>query len=115
MYRQNFGGGNMQNLVRQAQKMQEELEKNLAQAEQELEEAEIEAKSGGGMVTCVVSGKKKLKSLTINPTVLDSDDPEMVEDMVIACINEAMDKAEALEREKKGSATAGMGPLGGMF
>lgn len=117
MYRGNFGGGNMQmqNIMRQAQKMQEELQKNLENVEKELEEAELTAKSGGGMVTVVVSGKKKVKSITISPAAVDPDDVEMLEDMILACVNEAMDMAEELEQEKKGAVTGGMGPLGGMF
>ena len=116
MYRpNNFSGANMQSLVKQAQKMQEELQKNMARAEEELENAELTATAGGGMVSVTVSGKKTVKNITIKPEAVDPDDVEMLEDMVLACVNEALAKADELEKQKKGNATAGMGGLGGLF
>ena len=103
-----FGGGNMQQLMRQAQKMQE----NLAKAQEVLDAKEYEATSGGGMVTCKVSGKRELLSLSIKPEAVDPDDVEMLEDMVMAAVNEALRMGEE-NREKVMSALtpAGMGGL----
>ncbi len=103
-----FGGGNMQQLMRQAQKMQE----NMTKAQEELDAKEYEATSGGGMVTCKVSGKRELLSLSIKPEAVDPDDVEMLEDMVMAAVNEALRIGEE-NREKVMSALtpAGMGGL----
>ena len=103
-----FGGGNMQQLMRQAQKMQE----NLAKAQEELDTREYEAASGGGIVTCKVSGKRELLSITIKPEAVDPDDVEMLEDLIRAAVNEALRLGEET-REKTMSALApsGMGGL----
>ena len=103
-----FGGGNMQQLMRQAQKMQE----NLAKAQEELDTKEYEATSGGGMVTCKVSGKRELLSLSIKPEAVDPDDVEMLEDMVMAAVNEALRMGEENREKVMGALTpAGMGGL----
>ena len=104
-----FGGGNMQQLMRQAQKMQEQL----AKAQEELDDKTYEAAAGGGMVTCKVSGKRELLEIKIKPEAIDPDDPEMLEDLVMAAINEALRAGEA-EREKTMGALA-PGGMGGMF
>lgn len=97
----NFGGGNMQNLMRQAQKMQEQMQNQMAKAEAELENASLTGVSGGGMVEVTVNGKKKVQSISIKPEVVDPDDVEMLEDLVVAALNEAMAKADQLESELK--------------
>ena len=103
-----FGGGNMQQLMRQAQKMQE----NLAKAQEELDAKEYEATSGGGMVTSKVSGKRELLSLSIKPEAVDPDDVEMLEDMVMAAVNEALRMGEENREKVMGALTpAGMGGL----
>ena len=103
-----FGGGNMQQLMRQAQKMQE----NLAKAQEELDAKEYEATSGGGMVTCKVSGKRELLSLSIKPEAVDPEDVEMLEDMVMAAVNEALRMGEENREKVMGALTpAGMGGL----
>ena len=103
-----FGGGNMKQLMRQAQKMQE----NLAKAQEELDAKEYEATSGGGMVTCKVSGKRELLSLSIKPEAVDPDDVEMLEDMVMAAVNEALRMGEENREKVMGALTpAGMGGL----
>ena len=103
-----FGGGNMQQLMRQAQKMQE----NMTKAQEELDAKEYEATSGGGMVTCKVSGKRELLSLSIKPEAVDSDDVEMLEDMVMAAVNEALRMGEENREKVMGALTpAGMGGL----
>ncbi len=105
-----MGGGNMQQLARQAQKLQQQM----AKMEEELQAREYEATSGGGMVTAKVSGKKELIELTIKPEAVDPDDVEMLQDMVMAAVNEALrDAAETTEREM-GKLTGGMN-LGGLF
>lgn len=104
------GGGNMQQLLRQAQKMQQDI----ARIQAELEEKEVEASSGGGMVTVVVTGKKKVKTIAIKPEAVDPDDVEMLQDLVLAAVNEAMAKAEAMAEQEMAKATGGMG-MPGMF
>ena len=79
-------GGNMQQLMRQAQKMQQQM----MQMQQELDAREYEGTAGGGAVACKVSGKRTLLSLTIQPDAVDPDDVEMLQDMVIAAVNEAV-------------------------
>ena len=97
-----FGGGNMQNMIRQAQKMQADLERKNA----ELAETELVGASGGGMVEVVITGKNIIKAVRIKPEAVDPDDVEMLEDLVMAAINDAQTKAENLSRDV-------MGPLGG--
>ena len=92
-----FGGGNqMQNLMRQAQKMQEEMQK----AQAELEETEVEGTSGGGLVKVVMTAKKIVKSIEINPDAVDTEDMTMTEDLIIAALNDAYAKADKLANEK---------------
>ncbi len=101
MYK-NFGGmGNMQNLMRQAQKMQEDLKQKQLEAEEKLSNTVLSASAGGGMVTCEITGKKQITALKIKPEAVDPDDVEMLEDMILACVNEAINKAEELEKELK--------------
>ena len=99
-----FGGGNMQSLMKQAQKMQQEMQK----AQEELEELEIEGASGNGLVTVVLSGKKVLKSVHLDPKVVDPDDAELLEDLIMAAYNEALAKAEEEYNSRMG-AFGGMG------
>lgn len=97
-----FGGGggmgNMQQMMKQAKLMQD----NMKKAQEELEILEVEASSGGGMVTVKVNGKKKLTSIKIKPEAVDPDDVEMLEDLIIVAFNEAYEKAEELYAEKMG-------------
>ena len=95
-----FGGGNqMQNLMKQAQKMQEEMQK----AQAELDEAEIEGSAGGGLVKVVMSAKKVVKSLVISPDAVDVDDLTMLEDLIIAALNDGYSKADDMYSEKMGA------------
>lgn len=104
----NFGGGNMQQLMRQAQKMQEQLTK----AQEELDAKEYEATSGGGMVTCRVNGKREIVSLTIKPEAVDPDDVEMLQDLITAAVNEALRTGEKNREETMNRlAPGGMGGL----
>lgn len=101
MYK-NFGGmGNMQNLMRQAQKMQEDLKQKQLEAEEKLTSTVLSASAGGGMVTCEITGKKQITAIKIKPEAVDPDDVEMLEDMILACVNEAINKADELEKELK--------------
>ena len=90
--------------MKQAQQMQERLLK----AQEELETATVEATAGGGVVTAVVTGKMKLVSLTIDPEAVDPEDVEMLGDLVMAAVNEALQKAQDLAQEKMGGITGGL-------
>ncbi len=103
-------GGSMQSMMEQARKMQE----NIENVQNQLEEAEIEASSGGGVVSVVVTGKKVLKSLEIKPEAVDPDDIEMLQDLIIAAVNEAFNKADQYAEEQMKQATGGLN-LGGLF
>lgn len=98
-----FGGANMQNLMRQAQKMQEELQAKTAKAEEELANTTLTATSGGGMVEVSILGNKKITGITIKPEVVDLDDIEMLQDLIVAATNEAIAKADELEKQLKPS------------
>ena len=104
------GGGNMQAMLRQAQKMQEDAQRVQA----ELEETEYSATSGGGAVKATVNGQHNLTVLTINPDVVDPDDAEMLADLVMAAVNEAQRAAAKDAEDKMGAVTGGMN-LPGMF
>ena len=114
MARQNFGGfgggGNMQQLMRQAQKMQQQLQ----EAQEKLDEAEYEAASGGGMVSVKVSGKRELKSISIDPQVVDPEDIEMLQDLILAAVNEALRKGEDARESAMSRMAPGMG-MGCLF
>ena len=103
-------GGNMQQLARQAQKLQQQMTK----MQEELEEREYEATAGGGVVTARVNGKKELVALTIKPEAVDPDDVEMLQDTVMAAINEALRTASETSEREMGKLTGGMN-LGGLF
>jgi len=92
-------------LVKQAQQMQ----KKLAQLQQEAGGLEMEGTSGGGMVKAVVNGKKEVISLTISPEVVDKEDVQMLEDLVLAALRQALEKAETATQQKMAGLTAGMG------
>ena len=113
MARQNFGfggGANMQQLMRQAQKMQQAM----TDAQEKLDAQEYEAQSGGGVVSVKVNGKRELLSLTIDPKVVDPDDVEMLQDLVMAAVNEALRKGEANREETMNKMAPGMGGMGGL-
>ena len=93
-----FGGMNLNNLMKEAKKMQADLERN----QSELVEKEFDASAGGGAVTVKVSGAKIIKELIIKPEVLDSDDVEMLQDLIITCVNEAMRKVDDAQAASMG-------------
>ena len=88
-----FGGGGMQNLMKQAQQMQQKLQ----EAQQQLEELEVTGSASGDMVRVTVNGKKTVLSINIKPEACDPDDVELLEDLVMAAINDANTKAQAEE------------------
>lgn len=102
-----FGGGNMNNLMKQAQKLQKQME----DMQKEIESKEFEASVGGGAVVVKVTGKKEVTSINIKPEVVDPDDVEMLEDLVLTAVNEAMKKADEETSSKMGKLTGGMGGL----
>ena len=104
------GPGNMQSMLRQAQKMQEDM----ATLQAELDAREYTARSGGGAVTAVVDGKHRLKTLEIQPEVVDPEDTEMLADLVIAAVNEAVRQAAETSEAEMSKVTGGMN-LPGMF
>ena len=113
-YRGNpMGGGINMNMIKQAQKMQQDMLK----MQEELENKEYDATVGGGMVKAVVNGKHTVLSVEINPEAVDPDDVEMLQDMVVAAVNEAMRKAEneASANMTKLTGSLNLGGLGGLF
>ena len=94
----NFGGfvgGNLNQLMRQAQKMQEDM----ARAKQELEETEFTSSVGGGMVEVKMNGKRELKQISIKPEVVDPDDVEMLEDLVVSAVNDVLGQISRKEQD----------------
>ena len=107
------GPGNLQSMMKQAQKMQEDM----ANLQADLESREYEATVGGGAVTARVDGKHTVLSLTIKPEVIDPDDAEMLADLITAAVNEAIRKAVAESEAEMGKKTGGMSMPGmpGLF
>ena len=104
------GAGNMQKQMQQMQQMQRKMDELQA----EINEMEATATSGGGAVTVTVSGKKEIKDIQIKPEVIDPDDAEMLQDLILAAVNEALRQAgETMEREM-GRMTGGLG-MPGLF
>ena len=101
---------NMQQMLKQVQKMQQDMEA----AQEQLKHEEVEASAGGGMVTVKVSGDLVVKSIVIAPEAIDPDDPELLQDMVLAAVNEAMRAAQELQQTRLGGLAGGMdlGSLG---
>ena len=102
--------GNMNQMIKQAQKMQEQM----AKMQEELENKNFEAVVGGGAVKAVVSGKKELVSIDIDEAAVDPDDVEMLEDLIVAAVNEAMRKAGQESENQLGALTGGLN-IPGMF
>jgi len=95
---------NVNNLMKQAQQMQ----KRMLDIQEELATRTVEATVGGGMVTVVVNGQQELMSLTISPEVVDPDDIEMLEDLIVAAVNEAQHQAQELMTEEMSKLTGGV-------
>ena len=105
-----MGGGMNMNMIKQAQKMQQDMLK----MQEELENREYTATAGGGVVTATVGGNRQLKMIEIDPEAVDPDDVEMLEDLIVAAVNEAIRAAETDTAASMGKLTGGLN-LGGMF
>jgi DNA-binding YbaB/EbfC family protein len=97
--------GGMGNLMSQMQKLQDEM----AKTQEALADEEVTATAGGGMVTVVATGAQEIRAITIKPEAVDPDDVELLQDMVLAAVNEAIQKSKALAEERMGSLTGGLG------
>ena len=107
-----MGGGpqNMQAMIRQAQKMQEDM----AALQEELDAREYEVKAGGGMVTVNINGKKEILSIDIKPEIVDPDDIETLSDILVAAVNEAIKRVETTNNDEMGKITGSMN-MPGLF
>ncbi|MBP3655259.1 MAG: YbaB/EbfC family nucleoid-associated protein [Clostridia bacterium] len=103
-------GGNMQQLMRQAQKMQQQM----LQLQEDLDKREYEGTAGGGAVSCKVSGKRQLIELNIDQDAVDPEEVEMLQDMILAAVNDALKKGEET-REREMAKIGGAAGMGGMF
>lgn len=104
-------GGNMNNMMKQVQKMQKEM----ARLQEEVEQRTVEASAGGGAVTVVASGKKEIMSITIKPEAVDPDDVEMLQDLITAAVNEALRQADEMLNKEMSKITGGLNLPGGLF
>jgi len=104
------GGGNMNNLLKQAQKMQQQMQ----DMQKDIENRDFEASVGGGVVKITVNGKKEVKNIELKPEVVDPDDIETLEELIVAAFNEASKKADETMSNELGKLTGGMN-LPGMF
>lgn len=100
--------GNMNNLMKQAQRMQRQME----ESQKNLEASEYTAKAGGGAVEVVVTGKKEVKSLVLDKDVVDPDDVEMLQDLIVAALNEAFAQVDAASEDAMSKMTGGLGGFG---
>ena len=106
-----FGGGNnMQQLIRQAQKLQEQMEKD----REALENSVVNASSGGGMVEVKMNGKREIVALSIKPEAVDPDDVETLEDLIMVAVNDAIKKADDMMAEGMSAVTGGIN-IPGLF
>ena len=108
---QGYGGGpsNMQGMIKQAQKMQEQM----TNLQAELDEKEYDFTVGGGMLTIHMNGKKEMLGIEIKPEVVDPDDIEMLEDLIVAATNEALRKIDEISQASMAKVTGGLGGFGG--
>lgn len=102
--------GNMNNMIRQVQKMQKDMEK----AQEDLKDREVESSVGGGAVKVVANGQKRIVSIKIAPETIDKDDPEMLEDLVLTAVNQALVDAEEMAARELSKFTGGMN-IPGLF
>ena len=103
--------GNMNNLMKQAQKMQKQME----EATKELQEKEVTSSAGGGVVEVTVSGNREVTKVKIDPEAVDPDDVEMLEDLIMAATNEALRQIEEISAQSMSKITGGLGGMGGGF
>ncbi|EOT5061872.1 YbaB/EbfC family nucleoid-associated protein [Acinetobacter baumannii] len=108
---------NINMLMQQAQRMQKDMESNIKKAKEELAQTEVHAEAGGGLVKVIMTGRYIVKRIEINPELLQ-DEPDMIEDLIAAAVNDAVRQAEVVSEEKMQKANSGMGlppGLAGMF
>ncbi len=108
---------NINMLMQQAQRMQKDMETNIKKAKEELAQTEVQAEAGGGLVKVTMTGRYIVKRIEINPELLQ-DEPDMIEDLIAAAVNDAVRQAEVISEEKMQKANSGMGlppGLAGMF
>lgn len=108
---------NINMLMQQAQRMQKDMESNIKKAKEELAQTEVHAEAGGGLVKLTMTGRYIVKRIEINPELLQ-DEPDMIEDLIAAAVNDAVRQAEVVSEEKMQKANSGMGlppGLAGMF
>ncbi|EPW3853907.1 YbaB/EbfC family nucleoid-associated protein [Acinetobacter baumannii] len=108
---------NINMLMQQAQRMQKDIESNIKKAKEELAQTEVHAEAGGGLVKVTMTGRYIVKRIEINPELLQ-DEPDMIEDLIAAAVNDAVRQAEVVSEEKMQKANSGMGlppGLAGMF
>jgi nucleoid-associated protein EbfC len=98
----------MSNLQRQVMQMQQQMQQEMARVQEELETATVDGSAGGGVVKATVTGKQVLTDLTIDPAAVDPDDVEMLQDLVMAAVNEALRASQQLAEERVGAVTAGL-------
>lgn len=110
MAKRSFGGGNMGQMMKQVQQMQKRMEAT----QKEIEETLVSASAGGGMVEVEANGKKEILSIKIDPEAVDPEDVEMLQDLVLTAVNDAIKQVEKLSEDKMGKITGGMS-LPGMF
>ena len=110
---QGLGGGpsNMQSMIKQAQKMQEDM----AAKQAELEEREYDISAGGGVVNVKINGKKEILSVKLAEEIVDPDDIETLEDLIVAAVNEGIKKVEAIAQTEMQAITGSVGLPGGLF
>ena len=107
-----MGGGNMSSMLKQAQKMQKDMEK----MQEELKTKTVEASAGGGAVTVTVTGDKAIASIVIKPEAVDPEDVEMLQDLILAAVNEGLKKADEMAASEMGKITGGLGgKMPGLF
>lgn len=106
-----MGGMNMNNLMKQAQKMQQQMEST----QQALENKEIEVSAGGGAIKVVMTGKKQIKELALDQDIVDPDDVEMLQDTIISAVNEAIRQVDDMTNTEMSKLTGGMGMPPGLF
>ena len=105
-----MGGANMNNMIKQAQKMQQEMLK----MQEEMEQSSYETTAGGGAVSVKMSGKKELLEIKISPDVVDADDIEMLEDLILVAVNDALKKVDEVSQSQMSRLTGGMN-IPGLF
>ncbi|MBA2958465.1 YbaB/EbfC family nucleoid-associated protein [Acinetobacter baumannii] len=108
---------NINMLMQQAQRMQKDMESNIKKAKEELAQTEVHAEAGGGLVKVTMTGRYIVKRIEINPELLQ-DEPDMIDDLIAAAVNDAVRQAEVVSEEKMQKANSGMGlppGLAGMF